>query len=358
MKVVLLVVAYLLIPIAAKVLLERCLASYKTQENRVSYPLYVLIIGIVCTIFFITLISVMAVGEQFSWFAAIGFFVFILLGVSLIVAYCRCCIQFDEASFTTTGFFGKTRTYTYSDITGIRIDATAYTLYCGERRVEVATIASGSKEFLAMAQTRYKRLHGGAGIPKVTQKKDLFNGHIRNPWEFVIMYALVFLLTLIMIVLLIILVNRTYDETNTTLKECCFVHYETDGKEYVFVSDKQELFKIDFALEDEFASRLCALSDGKTPLSVYVREVTPENEKPYYGIEQIQTEDTIVLSFEQSRDFGWRSDGRWTALFIGGIIVLCWLMIAFSIIIGRNPSKYPRKIVRLFFKDGYVIFDE
>ncbi len=358
MKIVLLVLAYVLIPFAAKALLDRCLNSYKSKDNCVELPLYVLVIGIVCTVFFIALITIMAFGDQFSWLVASGFFTFVLLGVSLIIGYCRCRIQFNEVSFSVTGFFTKTRIYTYNDITGIRDNRNTCTLYCGKQRVDLDKIASGSKEFLEMAKKQYKRHHGGMGIPKATPKKDPFNGHIRNPWEFVIAYALVFLLTLIMIVFLIVLVNRTYDETNTTLIECCFVNYEMDGKEYVFISDKQERFKIEFALEDEFASRLCALSDGKAPLSVYVREVTPENEKPYYGIEQIQVGESIVLSFDQSRELGWRSDGRWTALFIGVIIVICWLMIVFSVIIGRNPSKYPRKIVRLFFKDGYVIFDE
>ena len=36
------------------------------------------------------------------------------------------------------------------------------------------------------------------------------------------------------------------------------------------------------------------------------------------------------------------------------IDVICALYIAMTIIVGRNPQKFGKRFVRLFFKEGYV----
>ena len=40
---------------------------------------------------------------------------------------------------------------------------------------------------------------------------------------------------------------------------------------------------------------------------------------------------------------------------IAAVMCLAWgALVAFSIIIGRNPKRFSKRVIRLFFKDGYV----
>ncbi len=359
MKLILLIAAYFLIPIAAHAWLAHCLSSYKAHESQVSYRPYVLIIGIADVVAFLAIATAATIMDQFSWFVVLGCFFFVALGVFAIVVYCNCRIRFDETSFTVTDFWGKERTYTYNEITGIRDDGYATNiLYCGKRRVEVAYIASGSREFMAMVQTQYKQIHDDADIPKLPRKKDPFNGHIRNPWEVVVAFIAASVLAVGVLVTLAVFLLQPYNETNTTLKECCFTSCGMQEQELLLISDEGERYKMEYVPEEYPVARLRALCDGKTPLKVYVRTVTPEDEKPYYGIEQIETAETVVLSFKESKMYEWEMNGRKAMIGVAGLLVLGWVMMGFSFVVGRNPSKYPRWIVRMFFKERNVIYDE
>ena len=63
----------------------------------------------------------MAVHEQDSnpW-VAMGFLVFVLMGVSLILAWINYRIWYDSSGFIIRNVLGVRRDYTYSDITGLR----------------------------------------------------------------------------------------------------------------------------------------------------------------------------------------------------------------------------------------------
>ena len=63
--------------------------------------------------------------------------------------------------------------------------------------------------------------------------------------------------------------------------------------------------------------------------------------------------DTVLFSFEDNQRL--RQNEYWPLIpFIVGFILLWWVYIFFSIRVGRNPERYSKKVIRLFFKDGYV----
>lgn len=82
----------------------------------VAYP----IVGVVFGAMFLYLMN-MAVHEQDSnpW-VAMGFLVFVLMGVSLILAWINYRIWYDSSGFIIRNVLGVRRDYTYSDITGLR----------------------------------------------------------------------------------------------------------------------------------------------------------------------------------------------------------------------------------------------
>ena len=70
-----------------------------------------------------------------------------------------------------------------------------------------------------------------------------------------------------------------------------------------------------------------------------------------FSVEYIQdSSGQIWITPEDARNHRFRE-----VLLIFGILELVWLAFCgLSIYIGRNPHKFSKKTIRLFFKDGYV----
>ena len=123
---------------------------------------------------------------------------------------------------------------------------------------------------------------------------------------------------------------------------------------YLYPTDENlESFQIrhlDGSVELDPIKSVC---DGTTTVTVYADPTKPKNEDPYYLVEAVMGGDTVLFSFEDNQRL--RQNEYWPLIpFIGGFILLWWVYIFFSIRVGRNPARYSKKVIRLFFKDGYV----
>ena len=60
-----------------------------------------------------------------------------------------------------------------------------------------------------------------------------------------------------------------------------------------------------------------------------------------------------LLSFDETNR--WHQEEYWPLIFFPVIFAIVWgAFVAGSIIVGRNPKKFSKKVIKLFFKDGYV----
>lgn len=135
----------------------------------------------------------MAVHEQDSnpW-VAMGFLVFVLMGVSLILAWINYRIWYDSSGFITRNVLGVRRDYTYSDITGLREYPKEARLYFGKRHITLDTTDAPQKMFLERVKLHYAAIHDGQSVPYVPPRIDPFRGHIINPESWVIYFAAIF----------------------------------------------------------------------------------------------------------------------------------------------------------------------
>lgn len=327
----------------------------KGKEGVVYLSPVLLGVGILCTALFCIpgVIIPVVTGE---WTGEYFFFLlFAALSSSLIIGYINCRIWYNADGFTVKYFLGYSRHFSYSEIESIQGWQRDVKLKVRGCTVRVDEVAVGKWEFLDVARKQYRIANGGKAIPKVEKSKwDIFNGHVDNPGEFVFAYLLL-LLFMPGAVLVCFLVTEP-----TPVEDLTFV---VDGVTWTAVAedDRTDLVLYAGDMEMEVWGYQHTLSDWKgfvdacktgKKFAIGYRTVTnDEKEITGYSVEYIEdSTGKVWITPEDARNHRF-----WEVTWMFGIMELIW--IAFcgaSIYIGRNPHKFSKKTIGLFFKDGYV----
>ena len=334
----------------------RAKAAQKSETGKVHLPVAIGIFGALECLGFWGVTAVMAVLKE-SLPVCLSFFAFSLLGLWLLISYINCRISYDDSGFTVKNFFGIKKRFTYDKVTALKVGVRDdHLVYLENRKIRIDMLSIGGRDFLAQVKKQYRLLHGGKSVPKAPRStNDLFKGHVKDPAAFIVIYAT------LTIVLLFVLVFAGYEiyapcnAENTTMEQISFQSFSESDGDILLISTKDEVYKIRFANDSINKEEIKALCDGQTVLTVYFETVRPKNHALYYSLKAILHDDVPLLSFEETNRLHIK-EYRPLLLFILGALALWAVYIVGSIIVGRNPQKYGKKIVRLFFKDGYVYY--
>lgn len=151
------------------------------KNGVVSISPIALVVGIICVIVF-SIFTILSLISK-SYGTAIGFSVFVLLGLSLIVAFINCRIYYEPNQFTYKNFFGLKRTYKYSEITGIKYGTSDTIIYVGKKKILMDSMAD-SKNFLRLVKSKTNQSVKGV-------REKLFNDNVYNSGEFIFAYSIV-----------------------------------------------------------------------------------------------------------------------------------------------------------------------
>ncbi|MBQ7500059.1 MAG: hypothetical protein IJT91_04105 [Clostridia bacterium] len=319
----------------------------------VALPKYMLICGLVCGIFFLILSVITLRGHEKAWITII-FGCLSFLGAALVLGYINCVITYDDYSFTSKSFFGVKRTYNYSEVTGIKGGDRDVKIYVGGHVVRVDEIAEGRDEFL----TAVRRNYVPSGKRGRKKRKDIFNGNVENPGEFVFVYILIGVL------MIGALVYFTLDVLNADYSPEAFAevrvssYKEIDGDLCLFAAEEKEPYVIaDYKKTVSDPDGLLEKCNGNYVFKIGYYEMEDDGEtyrqaicvRRINGNEYLTLEDGIRQKKTETFQLVW--------LFLA--FVLLWaVFVILSICIGRHPEKFSRKIVHLFFKPGYVKTDQ
>ena len=324
------------------------------KENLVYLSPVLLWVGIVCTALF--LIPGLIVPLCTGWSGEYLFFLaFAAFSSTLIIAYINCRIRYTEEEFTVKNFFGIRRTFRYEDIQSIQGSHRDVKLKVRGRTVRIDEAAVGKLDFLRMAKKRYRTAHGGKPIPEIKKSKwDVFNGHVDNPGEFVFGYVFMLLFMPVAFVFCFLLSEPTPLEemTYVTAPVSRMAVAEDDKTDLVLVLDGTELevWGYEHTLTDAEAFRN-ACNAGEIFTVGYRQVKNDEGEVTGFSAEYAEdSRGTVWLTPQAAYNNRFRE-----VAIIFGIFEIVWIIIvAASVYVGRNPHKFSRKFVRLFFKDGYV----
>ena len=345
---------FLLIPVIVSGLLAVLRQPKKAKKGKVYLPALLAIIGIIdCTVFLIpTLIT--AFTEETPWIS-LAFLAFSLFGAAIIVAFVNCRVSYDQDGFVAKNFFGVKRKFTYDQVTAIKENMHEDYIYIGKRKVMIDEFSVGGIEFIAYVRKRYRTIHKGQALPKIHKTKhDIFNGNVDDVFGFMFAYIMI---GVVIVAFAIFLVWHIYGNPctvdNTIEQEVSFTSCIVKDDEIVLTSTDNKLYKIRFIGEGFNSDEIKSVCDGKTLLTTYSNEITPDDEDDYYSIKAIRYESTNLLSFDDTNR--WHQEEYWPLLFFPIVFAIVWgAYVAGSIIVGRNPKKFSKKVIKLFFKDGYV----
>jgi len=346
--------SFLIIPIIVSGVLAFLRQPKKAEKGKVYLPKFFVILGLITSTIFLIPTLITAFSDEPIW-VPILFFAFSLLGASLIIAFVNCRLWYDEDGFVAKNFFGIKRKFTYDQVTAIKENMHEDYIYIGKRRVMIDEFSVGRIDFIAYLRKRYRTLHKGQALPIIRKNKhDIFNGNVDDVFGFMFAYIMI---GVVIVVSAIVSVWHIYGNPctvdNTIEQEVSFTSCIVKDDEIVLTSTDNKLYKIRFIGEGFNSDEIKSVCDGKTLLTTYSKEVTPDDEDDYYSIKAILNGDAYLLSFDETNR--WHQEEYWPLLFFPIVFAIVWgAYVAGSIIVGRNPKRFSKKIIKLFFKDGYV----
>ena len=345
---------FLLIPVLVKGILGYMRQPQEAEKGKVYLHKFLAILGTIgSAIFLIPTIITVHLDEPL-WVPSV-FLVMSSLSASLIIGFINCRISYDEEGFVAKNFLGIKRNFTYNQVTAIKEDLHESYIYMGDRRVMVDQLAIGGDEFIKLVKKKYRTMHDGQSLPKTRKTKyDIFNGNVNDVAGFLFAYIMI---GVVVIGTLGFSVHYAYFTpstlSNTIEQQVRFVSYNANDEGFVLTSADKQIYVIQF-IDDEFITRdIQAISNGETVVTTYSTEVTPDDAKAYYSVKAIAHNGAYLLSFEETNKLH-RQESANLVIFAAGMCLVWGAIVVCSIIVGRNPQKFSKRVVRLFFKDGYI----
>ena len=354
MKIIIQALSYILIAFVIGRILGNGGKPEKAEKGHVKIRKSVGIIGGIGFAFCLTLAIITTYAGVSRWVPVL-FFVFALLSAILIIAFLNCRISYDEEGFVTKNFFGIKRKYTYSQVTSIRETPQQKYIDVGKRSVELDIICVGTDEFIAVVEQKYSLLHGGQSIPQREKAKyDLFDGNVVNAEQKLGMYICIGIMLIVAVVAAVVYTFFSPKTADNTIKHTvCFISCDVREDEVVLTSVDGQIYAIRFIDEQFDAQKFAALCDGKTLVTTYSIEITPDDREDYYAIKAIEHNGTYLLTFEETNRF--HTQEYWPLIAFAAGLCLLWLAyIAGAVKVGRNPQRYSKRVRKFFFNDGEI----
>ena len=344
----------LLIPVIVSGVLFFLRQPKKAERGKVYLPKFFVIFGSAFATLFLIPTLITAFTEEPIWLPIL-FFALSLVGACFVIAYVNCRISYDKDGFVAKNFFGIKRKFTYDQVTAIKEGMHEDYLYLGRRRVMIDEFAVGGCEFIAFVRKRYRAAHGGLPLPKIERSKhDIFNGNIEDTAGFVTAYVMIsaVIVALAGFLLWFIFLNPSTPDDTQAL-EVTFVSCTVRDDRILMTASDGEPYRISHIDGQIDTERIAAACRGAEAITAYCVRITPDDGADFYSVKALYDGDTCLLSFDETNRL--HRQEYWPLLAFPAVFAIVWgAFVAGSIAVGRNPRKYSKRVVKLFFKDGYV----
>ncbi len=344
---ILLAICILAVPLSARI-------KKHEEENTFRMMRIPMFIGVGCGIFMAIILFAISFSDAGAG-AYIALAVFSLLPLALISSYFTFHIDFDKDGFTHRNALGITRRYRYTDVTGISGGAEQgdITIYADGHKIRIDGGANPIKKskFLSFVRTQYRKNNKGQVLPRKRPKTDIFNGNVNNPGEFIFVYALIYVFIIGMFIFIAVAWQPTKAE-DLTYQTVSFDRYAINDDEtddlYLYAEGKEyRIYSYEKVLQN--TEQLLSLCNGKTLFTVGMEEYDTHS-----NVSTLESKNGVpYLTLEETNHVE-RASLLMMCLFFGGFFVIWTAFVVLSVMIGRNPKKYPKWLVHGFFKPSYI----
>lgn len=345
---------FLLIPILVNGIYGFMRQPQKAEKGKVYLHKFLAILGITDSAIFLIPAIISVFTDEPLWIPMI-FLALASLGASLIIGFINCRISYDEDGFVAKNFLGIKRRFTYDQVTAINENLHESYIYMGQHKVMVDQLAVGGDEFIKLIKVKYRTMHDGQSLPKIHKPKyDLFNGNVTDVGGILFSYIFVAVLLIGFVIFVVVFTYFSPSTTSNTIEQSVsFISCNANEEEVVLTSADKKFYVIRF-IDEQFNSRdIQMICDGETVVTAYSTVITPDDADDYYSVKAIVYNGRYLLSFEETNRF--HSQEYWPLIILALGMLLFWgVYVVGSIIVGRNPGRFSKRFVRLFFKDGYI----
>lgn len=266
----------------------------------------------------------------------------------LIISY-ELEIYYDKNGFTARKFFLK-RQYCYEDIDSVLMGSGgSFTFNIKGKKLHVDNMMSGRREFFKFAKKQHFARQGYS-IKEVRHK--LFNGHILEPYSFLVTQILFLLLVTSYVIWIIVLSKPEYPEKLIEL-EPCTISVEEAGKHTASTLSVPE-GKISMFNTPASAEVLEDISQRKR-VKMYIEPWQESSDGPYTRVWKMEDENGKLYFSEEDTFAGFRKDSTYTTIIFTAIAAISWAVVLFGWHVMSNPVKYP-KYIKCIVREDHIIW--
>lgn len=343
--------------------IAEALKRSKTHKKAVYLPTPMVWIGGVCNITFLS-IGWAATCSEGVLGLTILFGMFVLLGMSLMLAWKNCYVSYDKKGFTHKNFLGRCRSFSYEEVTAWEMgrgNSMEAHLYVGKKKIPFSMLDKSASGFLIKVFDAYRKSHKGTHIPNrhdFQKNKIGFRAHVHNPGEFLAIFIMV--IAFIVGVMIWIAVDglQPIDENDGQKHVLTFDAWSITDDNFL-LHTTQETAPFEISSYQEYLSNVEGLKgncDSNTVFTLWATYREPDDREPYYDVLSIFSEEEVYLTFEDSTDQA-RKGAYMVLMLMGGILLLELLTALVIYLVGRNPKKYPKWLVYACFKKSAIDID-
>lgn len=303
-----------------------------------------LVLGIISVVFLvgITYMVVRVHYDRFNLGMAVILGFFAAVGVMMIIHWFTFRIWYNETHFTVRNFWGKRRTYAYTDITGMYVGKSEC-LLMGKRKVEIIMYMEGGDRFLHIADKKYAQANDGKHIPDVKKLPgDIFNGRFEHAADYGVLTVIFLVAYLGFLMPLIIYPSDKFSEYfETTLYMRPVIR---DDDMALYFKDQEAPFLIRQYAQYSQNTELIEENMGaqsKYYVNAEYHASTKTNQAFYHIINMTDNRGNVYVTYDMIWD---QEAGRRKVFGIGGVIFFAVVAGygALCVIACRNPEKHRR----------------
>ena len=128
---------------------------------------------------------------------------------------------------------------------------------------------------------------------------------------------------------------------------------EEFGEDVVLTTADNKIFKIQYVDEQFNGEKIEEICNGDAAVITYSEEVTPKDGDDYFALDAIKYDNNYILTFGETHRL-YKQENFPVIIFAIVFVLAVFGLIIGTIIVGRNPQRYSKRVVRMFFKDGYI----
>lgn len=321
-------------------------------KNEVYMPRFFEILGIICA-FADLLVFIVSLFTPLTPIIIIISAVVAGISVISLCLFYSMRIFYNAEKIVVSRFFKKT-TYFYRDIKGVLPGSgNGYTLIFTNGKLRVDGLAVNGQQFLFYSEEQFKKTTGSYAIPDV--KPKLFNGNVREPWQFVFLFCLIGIAILLLPIIATVDFLFTKNSPESLIETQIVADSLIERDSILLISSDTTTYYVSYDAISNIEILLESV-ERKKPLQVlHISVPVEQNNKQDVSIWGLSDENGLIFTTPEIIHKLKTTQSIRQLAFLWVIAFIWWLFTLICFYFLKHAQKYPR-IASLLVKEEYRNF--